>query len=100
MDKKVETSFQAPCATSNRAETRFSRRLSLHVISYGVVAGLTTTALGAFVASGVTGPAKTLLWIFVTGVLAVGAVGLADPAVVSLIRRYYSERLRRTRGTR
>lgn len=100
MNKKVEPSVQDPYVTSGRAEARLKRKLGLQVFSYGVTAGLATTALGAFAASAVSGPAKTFLWIFVTGVLAVGAVALADPAFVGLVRRYYSHRLRRTRGAR
>jgi hypothetical protein len=96
MDKKGETTLQAPYATTGHAKTGFSRRLAFQLVAYGATAGLVTTALGALASSGVTGTAKIVLWIFVTGVLAVGAIGLADPAFVLLIRRHWRGRLRRT----
>lgn len=100
MDKKSETTLRAPYAAADHAKTGFSRRLAFQVVAYGATAGLVTTALGAFASSRVSGTAKIVLWIIVTGVLAVGAIGLADPAFALLVRRHRRRRLRRTPSPR
>jgi hypothetical protein len=100
MDKEGESTLQAACATTSHTDTKFTRRLGLQLLVYGATAGLVTTALGAFVSSGLTGPAKIVLWVLVTGVLAVGAIGLSDPVVVVLVRRLCLGWLRHTPGSR
>jgi hypothetical protein len=100
MDDKGESTLQAAFARTSHPETRFTWRLGFQLLVYGATAGLVTTALGAFVSSGLSGPTKIFLWILVTGILAVGAIGLSDPVVVVLVRRLCLGWLRRTPSSR
>jgi hypothetical protein len=72
-------------------------RRGIPVLSYGIVMGLVTTSLGALVASGLAGRAQILVWVGVTGVLAVGAVGSADLAV-DVVLKLLTRQERRNSG--
>lgn len=100
MHKESETTLQVPYVTTSHTETRLTRRLGFQLLTYGATAGLVTTALGAFASSGVTGPTKIVLWTLVTGVLAIGAVSLADPAIAVAARRLCLDWLRRMPSSR
>lgn len=86
MDKYPDVVFEDAVRSRDNAAPLPRVRRSLPVLSYGVVMGLVTTALGAFAASGLTGSVQIFVWVGVTGVLAVGAVGAADLAVGSVLK--------------
>lgn len=74
------------------------QRWNLALTLYGVSAGLGTTALGAWSASAITGSARIVVWIAVTGVLSAGAAWLAAPIVALWARPVRSEQAFRRPG--
>lgn len=83
---EIDKGTDAPPAGTTGPRESFFPHLTLPLVSYGVVMGLVTTALGGFATSGLSGGALIVVWIIVTGVLAVGAIGLADPAVDAALK--------------
>ena len=69
-----------------------SPRSNLAVAIYGISAGIGTTALGAWSASGITGSGRIAVWITVTTVLSLGSVWLATPVTSWWIRPVRNER--------
>jgi hypothetical protein len=86
MAEKGEARRTQSHAASFHAERRPTRRLIIELIAYGAPAGLVATALGALMSSAVAGSARIVLWITVTGVLALGAIRLADPILAIFFR--------------
>lgn len=86
MEKYADAVLEDPVRPHERDTSLLGVRRGLPMLSYGVVMGLVTTALGAFIASGLTGRVQIFVWVAVTGVLAVGAVAAADLAVGSALK--------------
>jgi hypothetical protein len=87
MDKGDDQSFEAPPKRRNHPGLETGARPMLLVLSYAVVMGVVATALGAVAASGTAGRTKIVVWVAVTTVLTVGAVGVADSVIVALFKR-------------
>lgn len=58
---------------------------------YGIPAGIGTTALGAWGASGITGGARIAVWVTVTAVLSAGAAWIAVPVIALRTRPVRNE---------
>jgi hypothetical protein len=63
-----------------------SRRRGLKLISYGIVMGPITTALGAFLSQRLTGATRITVWLIATALLAIAAIFAAKPGLVMLDR--------------
>lgn len=85
MNTRRAGSLEMPTGPPESAGSRPGLRPVL-LLSYGVVMGLVTTALGALASSGVSGQVKLVTWIGVTTFLAAGAVWIADTVFVALLR--------------
>jgi hypothetical protein len=70
------------------------RRQGFLLISYGIVAGPITTAIGALVAQPLSGLVRIVAWSTVTTVLAIGAIFIAQPGLIILDRYLHSTRAR------
>jgi hypothetical protein len=87
MNEDRPRSSKASARVPGDSGSRVSMRLVVLSLSYCVVMGMVTTALGALAASGVTGRVKVVVWVGVTVVLAVGAIGIADTVIFALLGR-------------
>jgi hypothetical protein len=59
---------------------------------YGISAGIGTTALGAWGASGITGGARIVVWVTVTAALSAGAAWIAVPVIALWTRPLRNQR--------
>ena len=80
---------------AGRPEAASRHRLqhsSLAYALYGIPAGIGSTALGAWGASGITGNARIVVWATVTAVLSAGAAWIAVPVIALWTRPLRNER--------
>lgn len=84
-NKNVEVPLPVP-DISSQVDPLPSHRYVVPLVTYGLGAGIVTTAAGMWASSGLHGTPQLAAWIGVTAVLAIGAVWLAKPAVSLLVR--------------
>jgi hypothetical protein len=86
MDTRTDVLVPGSQTADLRQATRHNQRSAFQVVSYGIVVGPVTTAIGALASERLAGMARVVVWSGVTTVLAIGAVFLAKPGLAILGR--------------
>jgi hypothetical protein len=94
MDKQIDAPAVEANAFSALEQVDLARMPGLATISYGIISGLVTTALGAFIARRITGSLQLIMWVIATTPLAVVAIWFAEPGVLMVNRHLPSRRIR------